>query len=145
MNSKLSLACKIVSTTSTLGHEGSFIEDEDAFDDDFGHGGDSFDGDDQDGIVDGRVDFEVDFSQLVQEEPQVENISLAYAKVPKRVDVRKVKENLWQKVMPLVDSEDKSPSAEPKSTPEESKPVTIGVMLQCMSLWQIAHGPTFGV
>jgi len=90
------------------------LQNYDDYGDDFGDDC----GDDEDGLVDDRVNFEASapesgnrlaclngYADLIDEEPQVENISLAYETIAKRVDVRQLKQNLWKKVMPLKSDE----------------------------------------
>ena len=101
LNSKLSLACKLISTS------GDVVDEEDGGYDDYGgydgndNGGYSDYEDEDAGIVDNRIGFEAGptgnpagaggsygFSDLIDEEPQVENIAVAYETIAKRVDVR---------------------------------------------------------
>lgn len=105
------------------------------YDDDCGDFGDDDCGD-EDGIVDDRVGFDETgpgvadtkgrisgYGDLIDEEPQIENISLAYETIAKRVDVRLVKQNLWKKVMPLHEEHDDDAQCEEEETQstEETK------------------------
>jgi condensin complex subunit 2 len=127
LNSKLSLTCKIVARNDGL--LSGELETEHGFDNDYG------DCDDMDdshcGIVDDRVDFENDastnsgmgmqYNDLIDQEPQVENISLAYETTAKRVDVRHVKRNLWNHVAPEHEKDSDAKNTEKKITDISSK------------------------
>eukprot|EP00750_Incisomonas_marina_P027906 INCI6272.1.p1 GENE.INCI6272.1~~INCI6272.1.p1 ORF type:complete len:705 (-),score=193.39 INCI6272.1:1263-3377(-) len=131
LNSKMSLACKIVARADDVlggdNFDGGDYDDDGGFDD-----GDY--GDDDVGIVDDRVGFEASanngtertscmagYADLIDAEPQVENIELAYATIAKRVDVRMLKKNLWQHVEPLKAKPSSVESSEPEGNAQGDK------------------------